>query len=285
MVSPASAPDLTRSSDQASSQPIHPLTSLAISCLKQVQAVFSFCHKKILFLSHSIFKLSSFFEASFRVTAYKCHSIFKGDQRPLLEKALKEKNSLALEALKTLKIVEIPKEDDMLKSIEQGADLNAVDREGKTLAHTAATYGYCRVLKALAEKNANLNAVDRHGNSPASFAALFGHLNILEFLASEDVDLQAAKDIAHNALISRNLQLIDYLARAGVDLNAVDGGGNTLAHIAVFNGNLQILEFLAWKGVNLQAANTDGQKPIDYARDIADNQQRQAIVDFLEKHA
>ena len=55
--------------------------------------------------------------------------------------------------------------------IEYGADLNAVDFDGKTPLHHAMNYDYEKIIHIMLRKNAPLNVKDRWGNTPLDYAS------------------------------------------------------------------------------------------------------------------
>ena len=58
--------------------------------------------------------------------------------------------------------------------IDAGVDLTAVDRYGKTCAHSPSYLGYAECLRMLIDAGVDLNAVDRDGKTCAFYASWEG---------------------------------------------------------------------------------------------------------------
>jgi uncharacterized protein len=59
-------------------------------------------------------------------------------------------------------------------ALESGADVNAVNRDGRTAMHASAAMGYTQVIELLAEKGANINARDKDERTPLALASRAG---------------------------------------------------------------------------------------------------------------
>ncbi|XP_023311281.1 uncharacterized protein LOC111691956 [Anoplophora glabripennis] len=65
--------------------------------------------------------------------------------------------------------------------LEAGADLTAKDRKGRTPLHSAAKKG-CRLVKFLVEQGADIESRDNKGNTPAALAEKAGHVHLHQYL-------------------------------------------------------------------------------------------------------
>ena len=105
----------------------------------------------------------------------------------------------------------------VLAAITSGADVNGVNRGGKTLLHVAVEAGKLELVTALlAVTGINVNAKDAHGNQPVHYAASLQSGDIVEKLAT--------------------------VGRA--DLNSKDKRGDTPVTIAARTGNMAVLSEL-----------------------------------------
>jgi ankyrin repeat protein len=68
----------------------------------------------------------------------------------------------------------VESEDDVLPAvaaaIELGSDINAVNAQGETALHSAASQGFSRVVQLLAEKGADLHVRNKRGQTPLTAA-------------------------------------------------------------------------------------------------------------------
>lgn len=77
--------------------------------------------------------------------------------------------------------------------IEQGGDINAKDRDKKTLLHHAVTKKNFEMVKFLVDKGADINA-SYCKKTPLHYAAIFNRLDITKFLVENGADINL-KDI------------------------------------------------------------------------------------------
>ena len=107
--------------------------------------------------------------------------------------------------------------------IEGGADVNAVDENGKTLLHLAAIYGREEVAKYLIELGVDVNAKDVKKETPL-IAAIKALKEIKRHFSSDPTNL---KD--QEAAI---IKIMQFLIDKGVDLNAKVGRFGVLSLVA-----------------------------------------------------
>ncbi len=73
----------------------------------------------------------------------------------------------------------------------KGADINAVDNEGKTALMKAAWHGHRNLCKLLISKGADINAEDNSGDTALIIAAWHGHREVCELLISKGARVNA----------------------------------------------------------------------------------------------
>ena len=66
--------------------------------------------------------------------------------------------------------------------LTRGATINAVDRDGCTALHRAATHGRSEIIKLLLESGATIDAIDKYGRTALHRAATNGHLTVVNLL-------------------------------------------------------------------------------------------------------
>jgi ankyrin repeat protein len=116
----------------------------------------------------------------------------------------------------------------------------------------AAENGYDRVVKILIEHHANLEALDRYGRTPLFPAALKGHVEVVSTLIKANAKVNARDNerrtvinhIAAERLVNWNQTICQILIEANADLEAGDSRGTTPLIWAAATGKLKMVEFL-----------------------------------------
>lgn len=150
----------------------------------------------------------------------------------LLQFALKEKQDM-----------------DVLKYlVENGADVNSVDKYGRTPLHSALRKFNVEVLDYMFDHDANINVVDDYGQTLLG-CAVYGWTTF------------------HYEKRIFDFELLKYLLAKGADINTKDYHGETLLHSAMrSNFDTDILKYLVDHGADIHATNSCGQTPLDFAR-------------------
>ncbi|PON75989.1 Transmembrane protein [Trema orientale] len=126
---------------------------------------------------------------------------------------------------------QIPFMDELL---EQGVDIDSVDKDGLTALHTAIIGTKQAVISHLLRKGASPHVRDRDGATPLHYAAQVGAM-----------------------------QSVKLLIKYNVDLNVADNEGWTPLHISVQTRNRDIVKVLLLNGADPNRRNKDGKTPLD----------------------
>ena len=121
--------------------------------------------------------------------------------------------------------------------LEQGADVNAKNKDGWTPLHSAAKEDAFTTAAVLLEQGADVNARDKFGWTPLHLAA-----------AKEDASATAA-----------------VLLEQGADVNAKDKFGGTPLHSAASNNAYETAEVLLNKGADVNVKDHRGRGPLYWA--------------------
>ncbi|XP_062106789.1 ankyrin repeat domain-containing protein EMB506, chloroplastic-like [Humulus lupulus] len=147
---------------------------------------------------------------------------------PNLEKISTEKwfplHTLALSG-------QIPFLDELL---EQGVDIDFVDKDGLTALHTTVIGNKVAVISHLLRKGASPHIKDKDGATPLHYATQVG-----------------------------SMQTVKLLIKYNVDLNVADNEEWTPLHIAVQTRNRDIVKVLLLNGADANRRNKDGKTPLD----------------------
>ncbi|BBG99467.1 Ankyrin repeat family protein [Prunus dulcis] len=122
----------------------------------------------------------------------------------------------------------------MDKLLDDGVDINVVDKDGLTALHTAIIAKKEAVISHLLRKGASPHIRDGDGATPLHYAVQVGTKRIVKLL-------------------------IKYK----VDVNVADNDGWTPLHIAVQSRNRDIAKILLVNGADKSRRNEDGRTPLD----------------------
>ncbi|MBD0391670.1 ankyrin repeat domain-containing protein [Wolbachia endosymbiont of Pentalonia nigronervosa] len=131
--------------------------------------------------------------------------------------------------------------------LEKGADVNVIDKYGKTPLHYARDAG---VVKALLENGADVEVVDIFGNTPLHYAAEKGRIDVV------------------NALLS-----------AGAKINAINRHRRTPLHFAAQVYHMDLVDVFLKQNANPLLKDNDGKTP----RNLAENHKMWPFVGSCEK--
>ncbi len=157
----------------------------------------------------------------------------------------------------------------------QGADVNARDRRGRTPAHVAAFASQDDALRALAEAGADMNALEGNAYDIVTIAAVADDPELMSLAISlgndpglttspyEGTALIAAAHLGHVEVVRR-------LIEAGAPLDHVNNLHWTAVMEAVVLGDggadhLAVLDALLLAGADRSLADRQGLTPLDHA--------------------
>ncbi|CAG0989133.1 protein phosphatase 1 regulatory subunit 27 [Rhodocyclaceae bacterium] len=118
------------------------------------------------------------------------------------------------------------------EALEEGADINAVDKLKRTPLFGAAFYNRAGTVRLLAERGADVNAKDFSGFSPL-----------------------------HAAVAAGSREAVAALVAKGANVNDRVVGGRTPLHLAAATNQPLLVEFLLGNGASPQAKDNEGHTP------------------------
>jgi ankyrin repeat protein len=159
--------------------------------------------------------------------------------------------------------------------LSQGANVNALNRDGETPLHYAARAGQpsIEIVRALLEKGADVNVRDRDGTTALMKAIQKEgpQLALLLLEHNADATAQTKRHVTAlmNAAANNQASLIEPLVARGADVNARDDQGETAlmwATGAVDNvSKPEVVRALLTSGANINAADGDGWTALMFA--------------------
>lgn len=155
--------------------------------------------------------------------------------------------------------------------IDAGADVNASERYGNSVASSAVFNGHADLLNLLFEKGASINF--RVYEEPALLIAIQkGYEDVVEVLLAHKADVNERGSYSANngtplawAAQRSHEGIFRRLIRAGANINFTDWDGKTLLHFAVRGGNEWIVSMLLEEGADPHIADSRGYTPLAWA--------------------
>jgi len=196
----------------------------------------------------------------------------------LIYTACKANNLPALECL--LKVREIPPTQAELNKalmidvqyrrpatisylIDNGANVNDINKLSGTPLIYAAYKGYTDILKLLIENGAHANHINNRGKTALDYARMKGRTDAVDYLESLKSTKAVMKEqnLKKQFLLAANwgdLDTCQRLIAQGLDVNAVSLVGDTALINAARAGYLEICKWLIKKGANVNHADSLG---------------------------
>jgi len=179
---------------------------------------------------------------------------------------------------------------DMAKFLlDNGANIEALDKWKRAPLHLAAEFGKLEVVKLLLSKGADVNGKgtpDATSQTPLSYAAWKGQLDVVRLLVEKGADVNAAMRSGSAPLHqtvsgTSNVQVAEFLIANGADLNAQGGSKRrTTLNNAARLGNKELVALLLSKGADATIPDSKGNTPLAAAQAGGHTE----VVALLQKH-
>lgn len=140
------------------------------------------------------------------------------------------------------------------------ANLNAIDKEGKTPLHWAASNGHATVVRALFQKKrlfsdkpeALAGPFDKEGKTPLLEASSRGYTEVVRVLLANGADTNARVRSTNTALMEAarggHVEIMKMLIANGADVNTCNDAGFTALHMAAMAKQPAAVELLIKNG-------------------------------------
>lgn len=143
--------------------------------------------------------------------------------------------------------------------LNNGADVDAVDKHGRTALHRAAFGGHAQVVELLMQSGATRDSKTKWGkNTPLYYAILLGHVDVVAQLSIFNEEKENA---LREAALYGHVDLVAWFLDRGADINAYRPGEyrtNALLSAASM-GHTEVVSLLLNRGADVDAKNSWGE--------------------------
>ena len=130
--------------------------------------------------------------------------------------------------------------------LEDGGEIDAADRQGRTRLHIAAENGYLKEVQLLLDRGASIDPRDTSGITPLHTASQNGHLEVVKLLLDRDADIDATDAHRGTPLLAATLghsEVVALLLNRGADTSMKDNNSFTVMdHPSVSAQSKKIIE-------------------------------------------
>jgi ankyrin repeat protein len=124
----------------------------------------------------------------------------------------------------------------LLELLKKEKNLQYRDYKQRTLLMQAAAFGHTEIAKYLIKNGADVNAVDKEGETPLKHAAWTKNTDIIDLLVQHGADINAKNNIGTtplwSAVISGRAQMVKRLLELGADPNTPNQHGMSAVRFA-----------------------------------------------------
>ncbi|XP_065360539.1 protein phosphatase 1 regulatory subunit 12B isoform X10 [Calliphora vicina] len=167
--------------------------------------------------------------------------------------------------------------------VEQGADINRQDNEGWTPLHATASCGFVSIARYLVEHGADVAAVNSDGDLAVDLAVDIQHLPMIDFMqkmvAEQQIDCAKARQAEEQQMLS------DAKKWLRSDASEVDRPhpktGATALHVAAAKGYTKVLSLLLAGRANVDAQDNDGWTPLHAAAHWGQKESAEMLLDAM----
>ena len=158
----------------------------------------------------------------------------------------------------------------MKAHLAAGTDVDAADANGITPLIAAVTSDQLEIVRLLLSAGADINARGPEDRTALIYAIQAEQPEMALFLLEqEDVDLEARESHGSTplveAVVSRQLQVVEVLLERGADLNGPGPVGRTALHCVAPQLDVEMLKWLLRRGADPDARDDDGWIPLHWA--------------------
>ncbi len=170
--------------------------------------------------------------------------------------------------------------------LDHGADVNAVNLQGKTALHLSIMKGRISLVQLLLARSADVTLKDGLRAAPLTLALEYGDKEAVQALLKHDLQIQVQcgvlDDSIRIAAFKGHLSSLEILLSKSSILRPPDSAGKSLLHISAFGGSLESLEYLENRGFDLNVLDKQKRSCLHHAA-ASPNERSRAVLGYLIK--
>ena len=171
-------------------------------------------------------------------------------------------------------------EDQVVRLLDKGADINDRDENGETAMHIATRIGRFSMVKTLLIYDPDLTIENKKGYTPLAIAIHYNHIKSIQALVRIQKNRKTAvrhPDLHRVAMLGDVNRLKAVLDHHRVD--APDAKGRTALQLAAREGHIAAVRFLVGRGANPNHVDKEGRNVLYFARFGGDRN----VIEFIEQ--
>ena len=156
------------------------------------------------------------------------------------------------------------------KLLDNGADVDYLDKDGHTSIHWASVIGHTEVLRLLIERGGSVNTANIRGYTPLMAACARGIRRVVAILIEHGADGNARACDGETALMNasgqqEDAEILRLLLDNGARVNDTSERGGTALLGAAWAGRVDNVQVLMEHGADPEIAMNDGRTPLSSA--------------------
>ena len=168
--------------------------------------------------------------------------------------------------------------------LDHGADVNAVNLQGRAALHFAAVTRHTSLTQLLLARGADVTLRDRDRDAPLTIASLHGDEEIARILLEHDLHRQMQCDIPNAAMqiaaLEGRVSLLRELLVRTSEQAPSDWGGINLLHLSACGGQLHCLQYLESIYHDLETLDKQERTSLHFAA-ASEWQRSGAVIKYL----
>ncbi len=141
--------------------------------------------------------------------------------------------------------------------LEDGIDINSVDKRGNVAAHYAAQKGNLKMLKFILANGGDVHWLGLQNCMPIHVACLNGHVEVVDFLLDNGANINAvdSRNCTPLFFAEEHFDVASLLVKRGANVHHLNEVKNTVLHNVCHMGHFKIAKMLIENGANIMAAS------------------------------